>query len=176
MTDARDFDLELDMLSAYLDGELTDDERAAVEARLEASAEWRAELSEVESARTIVRGLPTRDAPPGFWDRVLAHVEAEADTDAEIEAPAAEVAPAVPITRAPGTRRGTRTRRGRVVTWVAGAAAAVAAVVVVVALPGQRTVKPNVTAVATQHGASTSNSADPISGLVPVGVVSGPRR
>ena len=80
MTDARDFDLELDMLSAYLDGELTDDERAAVEARLEVSAEWRAELAEVESARSIVRGLPARDAPPGFWDRVLSHVEAEADT------------------------------------------------------------------------------------------------
>ena len=70
MTDARDFDLEIDMLSAYLDGELTDDERAAVEARLEVSAEWRAELAEVESVRTIVRGLPERDAPPGFWDRV----------------------------------------------------------------------------------------------------------
>ena len=176
MTDARDFDLELDMLSAYLDGELTDDERAAVEVRLEVSAEWRAELAEVESARTIVRGLPTRDAPPGFWDRVLAHVEAEVDTDSEIEAPTADLAPAVPITAARGTRRGTRTSRGRAVTWLAGAAAAVAAVVVVVALPGQRTVKPNVTAVATQHGASTSNSSDPISGLVPVGVVSGPRR
>ena len=82
----------------------------------------------------------------------------------------------MPITSARGTRRGTRTSRGRVVTWMAGAAAAVAAVVVVVALPGQRTVKPNVTAVATQHGASTANSGDPISGLVPVGVVTGPRR
>ena len=171
MTDARDFDLEPDMLSAYLDGELTDAERAAVEARLEVSADWRAELAEVESARNIVRGLPARDAPPGFWDRVLAHVEAEPDTGSEIDA-AAEVAPAVPITSA----RGTRTSRGRVVTWMAGAAAAVAAVVVVVAMPGQRTVKPNVTAVVAQHGASTSNSSDPISGLVPMGVVSGPRR
>src|SRR4051794_9934276 len=171
MTDARDFDLERDMLSAYLDGELTDDERAAVEARLEVSSEWRDELVEVESARTIVRGLPTRDAPPGFWDRVVAHVEAEADAGSAIEAPT-PVAPVVPIATARGTRRGARTSRGRVVTWLAGAAAAVAAVAVVVTLPGQRTVKPNVTAVSTQHGASTSNSGDPISGLVPVGVVS----
>jgi anti-sigma factor RsiW len=174
MTDARDFDLELDMLSAYLDGELTDAERLAVEERLEVSAEWRAELAEVESVRAIVRGLPTRDAPPGFWDRVLAHVEAEAES--EVEVPTADVAPPVPITAARGTRRGTRSSRGRAVTWFAGAAAAVAAVVVVVALPGQHTVKPNVTAVATQHGASASNSGDPISGLAPMGVASGPRR
>jgi anti-sigma factor RsiW len=174
MTDARDFDLELDMLSAYLDGELTEAERAAVEERLALSPEWRAELAEVESARAIVRGLPTRDAPPGFWDRVLAHVEAEAQS--EVEMPTAEVAPPVPISSARGARRGTRSNRGRVVAWCAGAAAAIVAAVVVVALPGQQTVKPNVTAVATQHGASTSNSGDPISGLVPLGLAPGPRR
>ena len=174
MTDARDFDLEPDMLSAYLDDELTEAERAAVEARLEVSPEWQAELAEVESARAIVRGLPVREAPPGFWDRVVAHVESENAT--VIETPEAEVAPPVPITAARSARRGTRMSRGRAVTWLAGAAAAVAAVVVVVSMPGQDTVKPNVTAVVTQHGASTANSGDPISGLVPVGISSGPRR
>jgi anti-sigma factor RsiW len=179
MTDARDFDLELDMLSAYLDGELTDAERAAVEQRLEGSAEWRAELAQVESARAIVRGLPVRDAPPGFWDRVLAHVEAETATEVAASGDrttTVEVAPAVPISAARGARRGTTSSRGRVVTWLAGTAAAIVAVVVVVALPGQDTVTPNVTAVATQHGASTSNSGDPISGLVPVGPLAGLRR
>lgn len=172
MTDARDFDLELDMLSAYLDGELTDAERAAVEQRLEVSAQWRAELAVVESARAIVRGLPVRDAPPGFWDRVLAHVETETESDATSD----DIAPPVPITVARSARRGTSSGRGRVVTWIAVAVVALVALVVVVALPGQHTVKPNVTAVATQHGASTSNSGDPISGLVPVGLVSGLRR
>jgi len=176
MNDARDFDLELDMLSAYLDGELSDAERAAVDAQLEVSAEWRAELAEVESVRAIVRGLPARDAPPGFWDRVLAHVEAEAEADSEAEVPAADVAPPVPITAARGARRGARSNRGRVVTWFAGAAAAVVAVVVVVALPGQHTVKPNVTAVVTQHGASIANTGDPISGLAPMGLAPGSRR
>jgi len=162
------------MLSACLDDELTEAERVAVEARLEESVEWQAELAEVESARAIVRGLPTRDAPPGFWDRVLAHVESE--TAAAVETPEAEIAPPVPITAARSARRGTRVSRGRAATWLAGAAAAVAAVVVVVSMPGQHTVKPNVTAVVTQHGASTANSGDPISGLVPVGVSSGSRR
>ena len=172
MTDARDFDLELDMLSAYLDGELTDAERVAVEQRLAVSDEWRTELAEVQSARAVVRGLPVREAPPGFWDRVLAGVEAETET--ELDMTAGAVVPPVPITAARSSaRRGTTSRRGRVVTWMAGAAAAVVAVVVVVALPGRHTVKPNVTAVATQHGASTSNSGDPISGLLPVGLVPG---
>jgi anti-sigma factor RsiW len=174
MTDARDFDLQPDMLSAYLDGELTEAERAAVEARLEVSVEWQEELAEVESARAIVRGLPTRDAPPGFWDRVVAHVEAESTT--ATATPEAEVPPAVPITAARSARRGTRVSRGRAVTWLAGAAAAVAAVVVVVSLPGRDTVKPNVTAVVSQHGASTAKSGEPISGLVPVGLSSGSRR
>lgn len=179
MTDARDFDLEPDMLSAYLDGELNDAERVAVEQRLEVSAEWRAELAEVESARAIVRALPVRDAPPGFWDRVLAHVEEETATEIDTSADrttTGDVAAPVPISAARGARRGTSSGRGRVVSWVAGAAAAVAALVVVVAMPGQDTVTPNVTAVATQHGASTSNSGDPISGLVPVGPLAGLRR
>ena len=130
MTDAHDFDLELDMLSAYLDGELTDAERAAVEQRLDVSEEWRTELAEVQSVRAIMRGLPARDAPPGFWDRVLAHVEAEAETDAITD----DLAPPVPITAARrasrDARRGTSSGRGRVVTWMAGAAAAVVLVVV----------------------------------------------
>src|SRR6478736_830253 len=145
MTDARDFDLQPDMLSAYLDDELTEAERVAVEARLEESVEWQAELAEVESARAIVRGLPARDAPPGFWDRVLAHVESETAT--VVETPQAEIAPPVPITAARSARRGGRVTRGRAATWLSGAAAAVAAVVVVVSMPGQHTVKPNVTAV-----------------------------
>ncbi len=174
MTDARDFDLQPDMLSAYLDDELTEAERAAVEARLEVSVEWQAELAEVESARAIVRGLPTREAPPGSGTVSSRNVESE--TAAVVETPEAEIAAPVPITTARGARRGTGVSRGRAVTWLAGAAAAVAAVVVVVSMPGADTVKPNVTAVVTQHGASTANSGDPISGLVPVGVSSGARR
>ena len=56
MTD--DFTLEPDMLSAYLDGELTDAERAAVDAQLEASPEWRDELAEVGPHATRCAGCP----------------------------------------------------------------------------------------------------------------------
>ena len=70
MSDARDY-LDPDMLSAYLDGELDADERAAVEARLAESPEWRAELDEVRAARAC-GALPVANAPAGFWDAVLA--------------------------------------------------------------------------------------------------------
>ena len=111
-----DFALDPDMLSAHLDGELDDTERAAVDAQLEASAEWRDELAEVRAARDALRGLPERDAPAGFWDAVHAGVVAdddEADDDETV----------VPITAAPSHPR----RRW---AWVAASAAAVAAVVV----------------------------------------------
>jgi anti-sigma factor RsiW len=52
-------------LSGYLDGELTDVERAEVEAQLAASDELRVELEEIAVARAAVRGLPERDEPEG---------------------------------------------------------------------------------------------------------------
>src|SRR4051812_11146060 len=81
MPDAPDH-LELDLLSAYLDGELDAATRDALEARLRESAAWRDELAAVESARALVRELPTRDAPAGFWDRVVVRVEAADDDPA----------------------------------------------------------------------------------------------
>lgn len=176
MTDARDFDLELDMLSAYLDGELIADERAMVDVRLSESPEWRAELAEVQSARSIVRALGAREAPAEFWDRVVEYVES-ADHADNAPATTAEVAAPVPIGAARGTQRGERVSPGgRAVRRLAGAAAAVVALVVVVALPDDSTVKPNVTAVATQHGANATESSDPISGLAGVGPLLGFRK
>ena len=63
-----------EMLSAYLDDELDASTRDAVEARLAASPEWRAELAEVRAARDAVRGLPSLQAPAGFWDLSLIHI------------------------------------------------------------------------------------------------------
>lgn len=58
-----------DRLSGYLDDELAPAERATVDDLLERSDVWRAALAEVEWARDAVRGLPSRDAPNGFWAR-----------------------------------------------------------------------------------------------------------
>ena len=73
------------MLSAYLDGELTDAERAEVETQLESSPEWREELAEVARGARRAARAPERDAPAGFWDAVYAHVAADADDDADDE-------------------------------------------------------------------------------------------
>ena len=154
--------LDPDMLSAYLDDELTDTERAAVEARLEASAEWRDELAEVRAARDALRSLPEREAPPGFWDAVHARVAADDDE-------AADDVVVVPITAAPSHPR----RRW---AWVAASAAAVAAVVAVVVVPHRNEVSPNVATVVAQHGAQGSDNGDPVSMLAPVGPLAGLRR
>jgi anti-sigma factor RsiW len=151
-----------DMLSAYLDGELTAAEREAVEARLAASAEWRAELDEVRAARDALRGLPAREAPTGFWDAVHAHVAAADDDDGELDA-----ASAVPITAARSRKRW---------AWLAAAAAAAAAVVAVIVVPHRAEVAPNVATVVAQHGAQGSDTNDPVSMLAPVGPLAGFRR
>ena len=153
-----------DELSAYLDDELSTTERAAVEQRLVESPELRAELDEVRAARDAMRGLPTRDAPAGFWDEVIAGVR-----DADVAA-VDDGQPTATVVDLDARRR----RLTRIGVFAAAAAAA-AAVIAVVLLPGRTSVRPNVTAVATQHAASSSDVGDSISSLAPVGPLVGRR-
>jgi anti-sigma factor RsiW len=152
-----------DFLSGYLDGELTAEERAEVEARLAASTELRAELEEIRVVRDAVRALPRRDAPSGFWDAVVANVETASDDDAH----AGDFAPVHDL----GERRA-RTVRWR---WIAGAAAAAAVAIAVFVVPGRTQVRPNVRAVATQHGAASSDMGDSISPLATISPLVGRR-
>jgi len=159
-----------DLLSAYLDGELEDASRAEVDARLTASPEWRAELDEVRSARTMLRAVARRDPPDGFWDAVLAGVDADAASPADD--PAADV-PVVGI----GEHRAERERRRGPGRWVATAFAAAAAVALAVLIVPQRdTVTPDVAAVVVAHGAQASDQGDPVSTITPVGPLAGVRR
>jgi len=165
-----DFSLDPDTLSAYLDGELTAAERAAVETQLEASPAWRDELAEVRAARDALRGIPQRDAPTGFWDTVFAGVAAAND-----EATNHDVV--VPVTGLiTGRTTGARSQPRRRWAWVAASAAAVAAVVAIVVVPQRHEVSPNVAAVVAQHGAQGSDNGDPVSMLAPVGPLAGFRR
>jgi anti-sigma factor RsiW len=153
-----------DFLSGYLDGELTREERAEVEARLAASPELRAELDEIRVVRDAVRSLPRRDAPSGFWDTVAAKVETAADDEVAV---AGDLAPV----------RDLGERRARTVPWrwIAGAAAAAAVVIAVFVVPGRTQVRPNVRAVATQHGAASSDMGDVISPLATISPLVGRR-
>ncbi len=69
-TPSQDREL-FELLDAYLDGELQDDQRAAVDGLLERSAQARTELAEIERVRSLVRGLPPVDAPFGFYERLV---------------------------------------------------------------------------------------------------------
>jgi len=174
VTDARDF-LATDMLSAYLDGELTDTERAEVEAQLAESSEWRAELDEVRGARTMLRAVADQDAPEGFWDAVMAGVvtaddaPVEAGIEAGVEAED-EATAAATVVSLDEKRRGP----GR---WIATAFAAAAAVALAVIIVPQRDpVRPDVATAVVQHGAQGSDLGDPIGTITPVGPLAGFRR
>ncbi len=157
-----------EMLSAYLDDELDATTRDAVEARLVASFEWRAELAEVQAAREAVRGLPSLEAPAGFWESVLATVGAGTD-EADEEVGAADVPTVSPMS--PPVRRPRRRT-----AWFAAAAAIVVGAVAVIAMPHRSSVTPDVTAVVAQHGAQGSDAGDPVTMLAPVGPLAGFRR
>jgi anti-sigma factor RsiW len=150
-----------ELLSAYVDGELDAETRSEVEARLAASADWRAVLDDVRAARDAVRGLPAVDLSPDAWSQVIAAVTA-----------------ADPAVRPATTPRlmTARHRRGhrRHARWVAvGAAAAAAAAVAVAIVPGPKRVTPNVATFATEHSTRASLASDPVSTLAGVSVMRG---
>jgi anti-sigma factor RsiW len=74
-----------ELLSAYLDGEATADERAAVEAHLATSEPDRRLLEELQALRGEMQALPKATVDEGFADRVVkAAVAAKARGDAQI--------------------------------------------------------------------------------------------
>ncbi|HEY5888455.1 MAG TPA: zf-HC2 domain-containing protein, partial [Acidimicrobiales bacterium] len=60
-----------DLLSAYADGELTEAERAAVDAHLPACPACRQELEATRRVKAWVADLPPVDSPFGFFERML---------------------------------------------------------------------------------------------------------
>jgi negative regulator of sigma E activity len=158
-----------DLLSAYADGEVTDDERALVETRLAESPSLRAVLDEIEAARDAVRSLPQRDAPPEFWARVLDGTGLDAEAVlAPLDADAAS-APVVAL----GAHRSKRLSR-----WVAvvGGAAAAAVVAAVILVPSPKRVDPPVASFTDAHAVRNSLDSDAVSSLAPLALQAGFRR
>ena len=152
-------ELSEDFLSALLDGELDDDARVQVEARLASSAEWQTVLAEIAETRAALRGLGAVAAPDGFWDQVLANEDVVDDLAAH---------------RATRQLPGASTKhRGRV-AMLAGVAAAAAFVVGVAAVPSSPPdrVQPPVAAFSDAHATRSSVGDDAISTLAPVAVSS----
>ena len=148
------------VFSAYLDDELTPVERAALEARLAADADARAELDDVAEVRTLVRSLPAPALPEHFVDDLVAAGAADA---AALIGDAAEPAPVLDLEAARTQRRG----RARFAA-IAGTAAAAVALVVAVAMPAQTSASPALATDVRVHQAGAAASGDPVSGLAPL--------
>jgi hypothetical protein len=61
-----------ELLSAYIDGALTEPERTALEARLAASAELRGALEDLRAVSRSIKDLPREPLPAGFMARLQA--------------------------------------------------------------------------------------------------------
>jgi len=64
--DARISPRDLEQLSAYLDGQLTPEERVRLESRLQASHDLRAALKDLHQTRVLLRTAPQLKAPRNF--------------------------------------------------------------------------------------------------------------
>lgn len=132
------------VLSAYLDGECTPEERAGLDAHLATSAAWQRDLAEVREVRDLLRSEAVVEMPDGMLDDIIAAVAAA-------DAPVPADTPVAPVADLETKRRS----RGRIAAWVGGMAAA-AAVGVAVIVPTQPVVNPPVAAVVRTHAARSS--------------------
>lgn len=145
-----------DLLSAYLDGECTPAERAAVEARLAADARWREELEAVRSAREALRRLPFREPPAGFLEGLT-------------------LGPGISSPHASPTARLARLRSPAARTALAAVAAAAATAVAVLAAtpdgPGSEgEVRPAIAHLSRTHAATAGLAVEPAHLVAPAAV------
>ncbi|MEZ6064953.1 MAG: hypothetical protein R3B90_04430 [Planctomycetaceae bacterium] len=114
-------------LSAWIDGELTEEERAEVLARLEANADDQVTLAELEELGRDLRKLPRPATPPELRAGVMAQISRDRRTTT------GSTAAAVPVNVTP------MTRRNAIWGWSVAATllTAAAALLIVLSRPGQ---------------------------------------
>ena len=151
MSSQFDSGLSEDLISAYLDGECSETERAAVVARLESDNEWQAVFAEVSAARDALRALPPVEPPAGFIEFLI-------DADAPKRARA---------------HRAHRSRRARTFAGLAAVAAIVAGFMLASPKHDNTRVAPPIATLADSHGATVSLQSDPVSGLAPIAATPG---
>ncbi len=139
-----------DRASAWLDGELTDPDRATFAALLESDSGHRDAVAEIEATRSLVRALEVVEPPAGFLEGLTRVDDVVVSLD----------------------ERRSRSWRHRSTAVAAGVAAA-AALVVAVLVPGVNRARPALAADIRTHQAGVASSGDPVSGLAPLGAPTG---
>lgn len=142
-----------DRWSAWLDGELTPDVRAALDAQRRSDPECRRALDDLRETRTLVRGLGFAEPPPGFLESLVSP-----------NAPENSDTPSGVVLDLDAARRRHRRRSSGI-----GAVAAAAALIVAIVIPGVTRAHPALATDIRVHQAGVSSSGDPISGLAPLG-------
>ncbi len=113
---------EAELLSGYLDGEVSDEERQRVERGLSENAACRSQLEDLRTLGAELRGLSAFHLDAGFADRVLQRIEEESQTT---EPTGSGTTPEVQPARRFETPRDRSSWRGFVWTSLAVAAAIV---------------------------------------------------
>lgn len=83
-----------ELLSAYLDGELSDQQRELVDQRLKDSSQWRDTLARLRASSEAIRQIPEcplgRDLTPAVWQEIAARQAAGVGATDPIESPVAQ--------------------------------------------------------------------------------------
>ena len=117
----HDWEQQREQLSALLDNELDEQERAELETHLPTCAECRAELESLQRTRALVRALPQPALPRSF----ALPLEAASLPEQRLETAAARPTPrsAQPLPSGTSARRTTRRPSLRTLQWISSIAA-----------------------------------------------------
>lgn len=163
-----------DLLSALLDGELSVTEEVVARRHLETCGLCTNELVEIETARTLVRGLPAVDPPFGLLERLgpsgpLSGVLGPSGPLSGVPGPSGPLSGMTVLGAGRlGLPRSSHRRRVGVAALAASAAAGVA--LLGLAPPREEPVSPSVARLVEAHATGASVEGDPVSRLAPLGV------
>jgi len=158
----------LDLVSAYVDGEMSIEESRSFESELHASPELSKELLEITELRGLLRANGPEVMPAGMLNLIVAVVGAAEDLPSGVDADAEQSESAGEVVTISERSRSQR----RVVKWFAGVAAA-ACLVVVVGMPTTGSVTPPIAASVQTHAARSSLDEPAVEKMSAVSVSAG---
>ena len=157
-----------DLVSAYVDGEMSIEESRSFESELDASPELSKELLEITELRGLLRANGPEVMPAGMLNLIVAVVGAAEDLSSGPNANAEQSESAGEVVTISERSRSQR----RVVKWFAGVAAA-ACLVVVVGMPSTGSVSPPIAASVQTHAARSSLDEPAVEKMSAVSVSAG---